>query len=104
MVNPTDDDRARARRVAGWAGAGLPIFLNKLACEFAAIREEEKAKQEARVGRVVNEFTDYLKRPLPTCSHTLGDLFGGGGAVTQCGGCVKERREERARAREGGVA
>lgn len=46
----------------------------------------------AEAQKAVGEFIESLKRPLPTCAHTLGDLIGGGGAVTKCGRCILERR------------
>lgn len=40
MIEPTDDDRKRARKMMCWAGAGLEIFQAKLATEFATTRAE----------------------------------------------------------------
>lgn len=49
----------------------------------------------ARAQAALSEFVEALKRPLPTCKHTLGDLIGGAGSITQCAGCIQERSAER---------
>lgn len=89
MSDPTAMERAKLLHYSLRLTSSVAHELDLIADE---IRTAEKRGREATQTKAMAEFVEQLKKPLPTCSHTLGDLIGGGGAVTTCGACVQERR------------
>ncbi len=65
----------------------------------AAIVRERAARRACDVA--VREFMRKLEAPTP-CGHSVGDLIGAPGTVTQCGACLAARAKKKALGPDGG--
>ena len=67
--------------------------IERLTQELLEERRSPSRPINARVERMMKEFGERLRNPIP-CGHTLGDLIGAPGTVTKCGACLAERQSD----------
>lgn len=65
MAEPSAESMKRAKKMAAWAGNGLPVFLHKLACEFDAVRAQ--AFEEA--ARLCDDASNDARKRCNTFVH-----------------------------------